>query len=42
MIGLTDRQLAVLLEAAKPLPPEKRNLFLQRIRAMVVGRKCGD
>ena len=29
MIGLSDRQLSIVMEAAKPLSPEKRGLFLR-------------
>ena len=42
MIGLTDRQLAIVMEAAKPLPPEKRSLFLQRVEAMLHYRRPSD
>lgn len=41
MIGLTDRQLGLLMEAAKPLPPEKRALFLERVGAMLRNRIAG-
>ena len=42
MIGLSDRQLAIIMEAAKPLPPEKRGLFLQRVGAMLRYRRHGN
>lgn len=42
MIGLTDRQLGLLMEAAKPLPPEKRGIFLQRVEAMLRYRRHGS
>ena len=42
MIGLTDRQLAIVMEAAKPLPPEKRSLFLRRVEAMLHYRRPSD
>ena len=41
MIGLSDRQLAIVMEAAEPLPPEKRGLFLQRVDAMLRFRTAG-
>ena len=28
MIGLSDRQLAIVMEADRPLPPDRRGLFL--------------
>ena len=31
MIGLTDSQLRVVMDAARGLPVEKRDIFLQRI-----------
>jgi len=33
MVRLTDQELAVLMRAAAPLPPGRRNLFLQAIAA---------
>lgn len=42
MIGLTDRQLAIVMEAAKPLSPEKRGLYLQRVEAMLHYRRPSD
>lgn len=41
MTGLSDRPLAILMEAARPLPPEKRSLFLQRVDAMLRYRRRG-
>lgn len=41
MIGLTDRQLNILMTAAAPLPPEKRGIFLQRVDAMLRYRRRG-
>jgi hypothetical protein len=35
MIGLTDNQLAVVMDAARVLPPEKRSQFLERVAAML-------
>jgi ABC-type uncharacterized transport system ATPase subunit len=35
MIGLTDNQLRVVMNAARLLPVEKRDTFLQRIAAML-------
>jgi hypothetical protein len=42
MIGLTDRQLAIVMQAAQPLSPEKRGLFLQRVDAMLRYRQRGS
>jgi hypothetical protein len=33
MIALTDRQLAIVLDRAKTMPPEKRDIFLRRLGA---------
>ena len=41
MIGLSDRQLSIVMEAAKPLPPDKRGIFLQRVDAMLRYRRKG-
>ena len=41
MIGLSDRQLAIVMEAAKPLSPEKRGLYLERVNAMLRYRRAG-
>jgi hypothetical protein len=35
MIGLTDTQLKIVMNAARLLPVEKRDTFLQRIAAML-------
>ena len=34
MIGLTDIQLKIIMTAARAIPVEKRDIFLQRIAAM--------
>ena len=39
MLGLTDTQLAAVMDAARTLPVEKRDLYLQRIAAMLT--QCG-
>ena len=41
MIGLTDYQLKVVMGAARHLPVEKRDLYLQRIAAMLALRGRG-
>ena len=41
MIGLTDTQLGTVMDAARTLPPEKRDLYLQRIAAMLTMRGRG-
>ena len=41
MIGLTDSQLRVVMDAARTLPVEKRDVFLQRIAAMLALRGRG-
>jgi hypothetical protein len=38
MIGLTDYQLKIVMAAARVLPVEKRDVFLQRIAAMLALR----
>jgi Mg-chelatase subunit ChlI len=38
MIGLTDTQLAAVMDAARTLPVEKRDVYLQRIAAMLALR----
>jgi hypothetical protein len=38
MVSLTDNQLAIVTNAAKSLPVEKRDLYLQRIAAMLAMR----
>ena len=35
MLGLTDNQLRVVMDAAKTLPVERRGTFLQRVGAML-------
>ena len=35
MISLTDTQLAVVMDAARTLPVERRDTFLQRVGAML-------
>ena len=44
MLGLTDIQLGTVMDAARTLPVEKRDLFLQRIAAMLAlrGRRVTD
>jgi hypothetical protein len=39
MIGLSDRQLSIVMEAAKPLPLKNRTIFLQRVEAMLRYRR---
>ena len=41
MIGLTDHQLEIVMGAARVLPVEKRDTFLQRITAMLALRGRG-
>ncbi|MGA7331657.1 MAG: hypothetical protein WBW11_04905 [Pseudolabrys sp.] len=41
MLGLTDTQLAAVMDAARTLPVEKRDLYLQRIAAMLTQRGRG-
>jgi hypothetical protein len=31
VISLSDRQLAIVMEGARPLPPDKRDVFLWRV-----------
>ena len=38
MIGLTDSQLRVVMTAARQLSVEKRDIYLQKIAAMLVLR----
>jgi hypothetical protein len=38
MIGLTDYQLKIVMHAARLMPVEKRDLYLQRIAAMLALR----
>jgi hypothetical protein len=39
MISLSDSQLAIVQHAARPLPVEKRDIFLQRVAAMLAQRQ---
>jgi hypothetical protein len=41
MIGLTDIQLKIVMQAARSVPVEKRDTFLQRIAAMLALRGHG-
>jgi hypothetical protein len=41
MIALTDSQLAAVMDAARTLPVEKRDVYLQRIAAMLTQRGGG-
>ena len=41
MIGLTDTQLKIVMSSARVLPVEKRDVFLQRIAAMLALRGRG-
>ena len=41
MLGLTDNQLRTIMDAAAAVPIEKRDLYLQRIAAMLVFRGGG-
>ena len=41
MIGLTDTQLGTVMDMARTLPVEKRDLYLQRIAAMLAVRGRG-
>jgi Mg-chelatase subunit ChlI len=41
MIGLTDYQLKIVMNAARSIPVEKRDTFLQRIAAMLALRGRG-
>ena len=38
MVGLTDHQLAIVMDAAKDLPLEKRAVLLERVGALLM---CG-
>ncbi|MGB8533861.1 MAG: hypothetical protein WCD64_21875 [Pseudolabrys sp.] len=38
MLGLTDYQLKIVMNAARLLPVEKRDVFLQRIAAVLAIR----
>jgi hypothetical protein len=41
MIALTDSQLKVVMDAARTLPVEKRDVYLKRIAAMLALRGRG-
>jgi hypothetical protein len=41
MLGLTDNQLRAVMDMARVLPVEKRDLYLQRIAAMLTQRGRG-
>ena len=41
MLGLTDNQLRTVMGAAHTVPVEKRDLYLQRIAAMLTMRGHG-
>ena len=41
MLGLTDYQLKIVMAAARLVPVEKRDTFLQRIAAMLALRGRG-
>ena len=41
MIGLTDTQLGTVMDMARTLPVEKRDLYMQRIAAMLAVRGRG-
>ena len=41
MLGLTDTQLASVMDAARILPVEKRDLYLRRIASMLTIRGYG-
>jgi hypothetical protein len=38
MVSLTDHQLQAVMDAARPLPVEKRDVYLRRIAAMLILR----
>ena len=41
MLGLTDYQLKIVMQAARSIPVEKRDTFLQRISAILALRGRG-
>ena len=41
MLGLTDNQLKAVMDMARTLPVEKRDVYLQRIAAMLAMRGRG-
>ena len=42
MIALTDHQLATVMDAAAALAPERRDIFLERIAALLAFRAHTD
>ena len=44
MLGLSDYQLEIVMDMARTVPVEKRDLYLQRIAAMLLlrGRRFTD
>ena len=42
MLGLTDNQLDTVMDAARTVPVEKRDLYLQRIAARLALRGRGN
>ena len=41
MLGLTDNQLTTVMDMARTVPVEKRDLYLQRVAAMLAMRGRG-
>jgi hypothetical protein len=41
-IALTDSQLAAVMAAAQPLPPDDRSPFLAEVAALLQGQTIGD
>jgi hypothetical protein len=41
MVSLTDDQLAIVTDAARSLPTDKRSIYLERVGAMLAMRICG-
>jgi hypothetical protein len=41
MLGLTDNQLRTVMDTARTLPVEKRDLYLQRVATMLTQRGRG-
>jgi len=42
MFAINDRQLRMMIEAARDVPAEKRSLFLMRVAAMTKFRSHSD
>jgi len=42
MLALNDRQLRMMIEAARDVPTERRSIFLQRAAAMLKFRSRSD